>query len=148
MNGVVCELSNARVMEVMIGEIRRSVAPDAVPRFARAIDAEEKLEPIERATIESTGQLEAVRRFEDLPLAAVLHTDINRDGTGVGPNLEGTVELARATAHPIIASGGIGSIADLVALARTRVIAAAVIGKALYTGRVKLRDALRELSRC
>ncbi len=92
--------------------------------------------------------LEAVRRFEGLPLAAVLHTDIHRDGTGVGPNLEGTVELARATAHPIIASGGIGSIVDLVALARTRVIAAAVIGKALYTGRVKLRDALRELSRC
>jgi phosphoribosylformimino-5-aminoimidazole carboxamide ribotide isomerase len=92
--------------------------------------------------------LEVARRFETLPLAGVLHTDIHRDGMGVGPNVEATAELARATPHPVIASGGIGSVADVVALARTRVIAAAVIGKALYTGRVDLRDALREVEAC
>ncbi|MEE8558658.1 MAG: 1-(5-phosphoribosyl)-5-[(5-phosphoribosylamino)methylideneamino]imidazole-4-carboxamide isomerase [Myxococcota bacterium] len=91
---------------------------------------------------------EVVRRFEALPLAAILHTDIAQDGTLEGPNLEGTVALARTTSHPVIASGGIGSLADLLALARTRVIGGAILGRALYTGRVELRSALRELERC
>ena len=92
--------------------------------------------------------LEVIRRFESLPLGGVLHTDIHRDGTLAGPNVEATAELARSTTHPVIASGGIGSVADLVALARTRVISASVIGKALYTGRVILNDALRRVREC
>jgi phosphoribosylformimino-5-aminoimidazole carboxamide ribotide isomerase len=92
--------------------------------------------------------LDLVREFEEVPLAAVLHTDIGRDGMLEGPNVEATAELARGTRHPVIASGGIGSLEDVVALARTRVIAGAVIGQALYTGRVNLRDALQELAKC
>jgi phosphoribosylformimino-5-aminoimidazole carboxamide ribotide isomerase len=92
--------------------------------------------------------LDVVREFEELPLGAVLHTDIGRDGTLEGANVESTAELARATCHPVIASGGIGSMADLLAVARVRVIAGAVVGQALYTGRVNLRDALAQLSRC
>jgi phosphoribosylformimino-5-aminoimidazole carboxamide ribotide isomerase len=92
--------------------------------------------------------LDLARRFEDLPLAALLYTDIARDGTLEGPNLESTVELARATRHPVIASGGIGSLDDLVALARVGLIAGAVVGRAFYAGRLDLRDALRELARC
>ena len=92
--------------------------------------------------------LDVVQEFEELPLGAVLHTDIGRDGTLEGPNLEATAELARATRHPVIASGGIGSMADLLEVARTRVIAGVVVGQALYTGRVNLRDALRQLSQC
>ena len=78
----------------------------------------------------------------------MLHTDIRRDGTLQGPNLEGTAELARATRHPVIASGGIGSLADLVALSRVRVISAAIMGRAIYAGRVDLKEAILELSRC
>jgi phosphoribosylformimino-5-aminoimidazole carboxamide ribotide isomerase len=92
--------------------------------------------------------LDVVQEFEDLPLGAVLHTDIGRDGTLEGANVASTAELARATRHPVIASGGIGSMDDLLAVARVRVIAGAVVGQALYTGRVNLRDALAQLSRC
>ncbi len=91
---------------------------------------------------------EVLKRFEDLPLAGVLHTDIERDGMMGGPNLAATVELARSTSHPFIAAGGVSSIDDLVRLAGAGVIAAAVIGKALYSGAVRLEDALRELAAC
>ena len=91
---------------------------------------------------------EVLGRFEDLPLAAVLHTDIGRDGMLRGPNLAATSRLAGLTRLPVIASGGVGSLEDLRALARTRVIAGAVIGRALYTGAIDLRVALEELSSC
>ncbi len=91
---------------------------------------------------------EVLDRFSELPLAGVLHTDIARDGLLGGPNLEATAGLAQATRLPVIASGGVGSVEDLVALARTRVIAAAIVGRALYTGHVDLERALREVAAC
>jgi phosphoribosylformimino-5-aminoimidazole carboxamide ribotide isomerase len=91
---------------------------------------------------------DVLARFGDLPLAAVLHTDIHRDGTLGGPNLGATVALARSSRLPVIASGGVGALDDLLALARTRVIAGAVVGKALYAGRLDLAEALREVARC
>ena len=91
---------------------------------------------------------DALRRFEGLPLAGVLHTDIGRDGLLGGPNLESTVRLAGLTRLPVIASGGVSCVADLVALARTRVIAGAIVGRALYTGALELGEALREVAAC
>lgn len=90
---------------------------------------------------------EVLRRFEDLPLAAVLHTDIGRDGMMQGPNVGATSSLARLTRLPVIASGGVRSLDDLAALARTGVIAGVVVGRALYTGAIDLRAALA-LSSC
>ncbi len=98
-------------------------------------------------TSELTSE-ELLKRFADLPLAGVLHTDIERDGMMGGPNLEGTVELARSSSLPFIAAGGVSSVEDLVGLAQTGVIAAAVLGKALYSGAVRLEDALREVAAC
>lgn len=78
-----------------------------------------------------------------LPLAALLYTDIERDGTEVGPNVEATSELARSTRLPVIASGGVGSLEHLSALARAPgAIAAAVVGRALHEGRFSLEEAL------
>ena len=91
---------------------------------------------------------ELLKRFADLALGAVLHTDIERDGMMSGPNLAATVELARSTPIPVIAAGGVRSVGDLVELAKTRVIAAAVVGRALYDGAVRLEDALREVAAC
>ncbi len=91
---------------------------------------------------------DALARFEGLPLAGVLHTDIGRDGLLGGPNLESTVRLAGLTQLPVIASGGVGCVADLVALARTRVISAAIVGRALFTGALELASALREVAAC
>jgi phosphoribosylformimino-5-aminoimidazole carboxamide ribotide isomerase len=81
-----------------------------------------------------------------LPLAAVIYTDIRRDGMLQGPDLEGLAAMADATALPVIASGGIGSAADVRAVARLRPgrVTGAIIGKALYDGRLTLEAALAE----
>ena len=76
--------------------------------------------------------------------AALLYTDVSRDGTGLGPNVEATAALARAVALPILASGGVGSIDDLIRLAGVPGVEATVVGRALYTGAIDLRAALAE----
>jgi phosphoribosylformimino-5-aminoimidazole carboxamide ribotide isomerase len=86
------------------------------------------------------------RRFEDSGVAAIIYTDIDRDGAMGGPNVEATASLARAVSIPVIASGGISSLADLAALRDTGVIAGAISGRALYDGAIDLQAALRLLS--
>ncbi len=84
-------------------------------------------------------------RFEDAGVSAIIYTDIGRDGMLAGLNLEQTVTLAGRLTTPVIASGGVGSLADLAALrnaaAGTR-IEGAIVGRALYDGRVNPTDAL------
>jgi phosphoribosylformimino-5-aminoimidazole carboxamide ribotide isomerase len=82
---------------------------------------------------------------QDAGAEAILYTDIDRDGTGIGPNLEDTATLARAVSLPVFASGGVGSIQDLERL-RGIAIAGVIVGRALYTGAVDLARALREIS--
>lgn len=88
---------------------------------------------------------EMAARFEDAGVAAIIFTDIDRDGVLEGLNLEATSDLARKTAIPVIASGGLSSIADIKALLEPRHarIAGAVSGRALYDGRLDARQALR-----
>jgi phosphoribosylformimino-5-aminoimidazole carboxamide ribotide isomerase len=85
-----------------------------------------------------------VARFEDAGVAAVIYTDIDRDGVLEGLNLEATVRLARATAIPVIASGGLSSIEDIRALLRPEnaILEGAVSGRALYDGRLDAAEAL------
>jgi phosphoribosylformimino-5-aminoimidazole carboxamide ribotide isomerase len=85
------------------------------------------------------------REFEDAGVAAIVYTDIDRDGAMGGPNVEATAALARATSIPVIASGGVSSLADVVALRDTGVIAGAISGRALYDGALDLREALAAL---
>ena len=84
------------------------------------------------------------QNFEDAGVAAIVYTDISRDGMLTGPNLEGTVVLARSVSIPVIVSGGVSSEADIVAAARQidSGIAGIIVGKALYTGAVDLSSAL------
>jgi phosphoribosylformimino-5-aminoimidazole carboxamide ribotide isomerase len=79
-------------------------------------------------------------QFDDLPLAAVVYTDIARDGTLEGPNLASTEALALRLKTPVIASGGVGTLGDLERLAALP-IAACIVGRALYEGRFRLSDA-------
>ncbi len=88
-----------------------------------------------------TDALTLARRFEDVGVAAIVYTDIARDGTGAGVNLAETVALARAISIPVIASGGVGSLDDVRA-ARASGVAGVIVGRALYTGAVDLRAAL------
>ena len=85
------------------------------------------------------------RAFEDAGVAALIYTDIDRDGAMQGPNIAATEALARAVSIPVIASGGVSSLADLLALKATGAIAGAISGRALYDGALDLGAALAVL---
>ena len=85
------------------------------------------------------------KSFEDAGIAAIIYTDILRDGAMKGPNIDATADLARAVTIPVIASGGVSSMADLVALKATGVISGAISGRALYDGAIDLSAALNAL---
>ena len=84
-------------------------------------------------------------RFADAGVAAIVYTDIDRDGMMQGVNVDATADLAGATPIPVIASGGIASSDDLRALRDRGTIAGAISGRALYDGRIDLATALAEL---
>lgn len=86
------------------------------------------------------------RRFEDAGVAAIIYTDIDRDGAMGGPNVAATAALARAVSIPVIASGGVSSLDDLIALRDCGVaLDGAISGRALYEGALDLRAALAAL---
>ena len=123
---------------------------DAARRFpgrvAVALDSRDGMVAVEGwAQASRIGAFDLVRRFEDAGVAAVVHTDIARDGLLTGLNLEATLALAVATAIPVIASGGLASIEDVKALTapRARKLAGAIVGRALYDGRLDAAEALR-----
>lgn len=92
----------------------------------------------------STSERSAVELAQEmaaLPLAAIIYTDIARDGTLSGPNIEALAEMIAAVDVPVIASGGIGSAADIAAVARIPA-AGCIVGKALYEGTISLDEAL------
>ena len=88
------------------------------------------------------GAPELARRAADAGATAVIYTDVRRDGTGRGPNLEATAALAASATLPVIASGGIAGVDDLVRLAAIPNVIGAIVGRALYTGAVDLRAAM------
>ncbi|MGR3394437.1 1-(5-phosphoribosyl)-5-[(5-phosphoribosylamino)methylideneamino]imidazole-4-carboxamide isomerase [Pseudooceanicola nanhaiensis] len=89
---------------------------------------------------------ELARSFEDAGVAAIIYTDIMRDGAMKGPNIEATAALARAVAIPVIASGGVSSLDDLIALRDCGAdLNGAISGRALYDGALDLGAALQAL---
>lgn len=87
------------------------------------------------------------RQFEDAGVAAIIYTDIDRDGAMGGPNVAATAALARAVSIPVIASGGVASLEDLIALRDCGVaLDGAISGRALYEGALDLRAALAALA--
>jgi phosphoribosylformimino-5-aminoimidazole carboxamide ribotide isomerase len=94
-----------------------------------------------------TSELAAVelaRRFEGAGVAAIIYTDIDRDGILTGINWDATLELARAVSIPVIASGGLASMADIRRMTEpdAQVLEGAISGRALYDGRIDSREAL------
>jgi len=120
-------------------------------RVAVGIDARDGIVATE-GWAESSGvaALDLALRFEDCAVAAIIYTDIGRDGMLGGLNLDATLDLAARLQTPVIASGGVGSIGDLRALAdRARgaegTIEGVIVGRALYDGRIDLAAALELL---
>ncbi len=110
-----------------------------------AIDARDGKVAVEGwAQMSEMRTLDLALRFEDAGAAAIVFTDVNRDGAMTGLNVEATVDLAFALTTPVIASGGVSSLADLRALKRhqTAGIAGVICGRALYDGRIEAQQAL------
>jgi len=92
----------------------------------------------------AVGPVELARKFETLALAAIVYTDIQRDGMQTGPNIEATQQLARAVGLPVIASGGVGHLEDIAALRRLEPdgVIGVIVGRALYAGSIRLAEAV------
>ena len=115
-------------------------------RVAVALDARDGKVAVEGwANVSELAALDIARQFEDAGVAAIIYTDISRDGLLKGLNLEATIALAEAVSIPVIASGGLASLADIKALLepRARKLVGAIAGRALYDGRLDPGEALK-----
>jgi phosphoribosylformimino-5-aminoimidazole carboxamide ribotide isomerase len=127
--------------------------PDLVKAAARAcpgrvavgLDARDGKIAVEGwSKTSALSALDVARRFEDAGVAAIVYTDVNRDGMLKGLNLDATIALADKITVPVIASGGLASLADVRALLEPRAqkLEGAIAGRALYDGRLDPADAL------
>jgi phosphoribosylformimino-5-aminoimidazole carboxamide ribotide isomerase len=123
-------------------EFLREVCGYFPGRVVVAIDARDGRVAV-NGWLEATDRaaLEVAREASDAGAAALLYTDIRRDGTQQGPNLEALEAVARATPTPVIASGGISTREHVRAAARIAGVEAAIVGQALYLGTLTLREA-------
>ena len=115
-------------------------------RVAVALDARDgKVAVAGWAETSELSAFDVARRFEDAGIAALVYTDVARDGMLTGLNLDAAIALAEAVKIPVIVSGGLASIADVAALLqpRARKLAGAIAGRALYDGRLDPAEALR-----
>jgi phosphoribosylformimino-5-aminoimidazole carboxamide ribotide isomerase len=143
---------DAGIARVILGTIAvrdPALVKEAAKRFpgqvAVGIDARHGLVAtegwVETSTLKAVG---LAKRFEDAGVAAIIFTDIGRDGALTGVNVEATGELADAVSIPVIASGGVASVKDIVDL-RARggmAIAGAILGRSLYAGTITPAEAL------
>jgi len=145
------ELFDIGIDRIILGTIAiekpdlvRVLSQEYPKRIAVGIDAKEGIVAtrgwVKQSEITS---LELAKQLNELELAAIISTDISTDGTLKGPNIQALREIAETSINPVIASGGIGSIPDLIALAdlESRGIKAIIVGRALYDGSIDLKEA-------
>ena len=142
---------NCGVMRVILGTVAVK-DPDLVTQACRmfpgqiavGIDARGGRVAVEGWAEETDIQaVDLARKFADAGVHAIIYTDIDRDGVLEGANIPATAEIARAVSIPVIASGGVSSLTDIRGLIAEKRVAGAIIGRALYDGRIDLRQALR-----
>ena len=117
-------------------------------KVAVGIDARDGMVAVEGwAEATDITALDLARRFEDAGVAAIIYTDIDRDGAMQGPNVAATAALARAVSIPVIASGGVSSLDDLRALRDSGApLNGAISGRAIYDGKLDLKAAVELLA--
>ncbi len=126
-------------------ELVREAARAHPGRVAVGLDARDGKVAVEGwAETSELSALDIARRFEDVGVAAIVYTDVARDGMLKGLNLEATIALAEQIAIPVIASGGLASLDDVRALLKPRAqkLQGAIVGRALYDGRLDAAVAL------
>ena len=127
-------------------DLVKLAARDWPNRIAVGLDARDGRVAVQGwAETSDLTALEIARRFEDAGVAAIIHTDISRDGLLKGLNLDAAVALADAVAIPVVASGGLASMDDIRRLLQPQAkkLAGAIAGRALYDGRLNATEALR-----
>jgi phosphoribosylformimino-5-aminoimidazole carboxamide ribotide isomerase len=121
----------------------RAAASDHPGRIVVAVDARDGLVATRGwADVSDVPVADMGRRFEDAGVAALLFTDVGRDGLLKGVNIEATAALAKAVKLPVIASGGLADLAEIRALRLKRGISGVIAGRSLYDGRIALSAAL------
>jgi len=123
----------------------KQAARDYPGKIAVGLDARDGKVAVEGwAATSELSALEIAKRFEDVGVAAIIYTDVTRDGMLQGLNLDATIALAEATSIPVIASGGLASLDDIRALLQPRAkkLEGAIAGRALYDGRLDAAEAL------
>jgi phosphoribosylformimino-5-aminoimidazole carboxamide ribotide isomerase len=124
-------------------DLVRAVARAHPGRIVVAVDARDGYVATRGwATRSTVAVAELARQFEDAGVAALLFTDVGRDGMLKGVNIDATLNLAAATTLPVIASGGVAGIADIRALVGQPGVEGVITGRALYDGRLDLAEAL------
>ncbi|NVK18753.1 MAG: 1-(5-phosphoribosyl)-5-[(5-phosphoribosylamino)methylideneamino]imidazole-4-carboxamide isomerase [Methylocystaceae bacterium] len=125
---------------------------EACKRFpgqvAVGIDARDGYVAVEGwAEVSDMKVLDLAIKFEDAGVAAIIFTDISKDGAMEGPNLQATVDLAKAISTPVILSGGVSSMADVEAIKAAEVpgLDGAISGRAIYDGKLNVADAMKVL---
>lgn len=150
MQAIELRLEKMKIERVILGTValrNPELAIEACRRFPAqiviGIDARAGKVAVEGWTDQSEmPAIDLAAKF-DYSAAAIVYTDIDRDGMMGGVNVEATARLAKAINTPVIASGGIASLDDIRALKERGTIAGAIIGRALYEGRIDLAEALR-----
>lgn len=128
-------------------DLIRDAAREFPGKVAVGIDARDGMVATKGwAEATSVNATDLAQSFEDAGVAAIIYTDINRDGAMQGPNVEATAALADAVRIPVIASGGVSSRADLIALRDCgAALNGAISGRALYDGALDIAEALQTL---
>lgn len=129
-------------------ELVRALCETFPGRVILAVDAKDGIVAIDGWT-QATGltAVDVARRFEGLALDSLLYTDVSRDGTRVGPAIDATTRLAAESGRPVLASGGVGSLDDLRALADAPGVLGVIVGRALLDGAFGIDDAINALRR-
>ncbi|MBI5644046.1 MAG: 1-(5-phosphoribosyl)-5-((5-phosphoribosylamino)methylideneamino)imidazole-4-carboxamide isomerase, partial [Deltaproteobacteria bacterium] len=116
-------------------------------RIAVGIDAKDGYVAIKGwVTVTQERAVDLARKLEGLGVSCIIYTDISRDGMLTGPNVEATRELSESVSIPVIASGGISSKKDIESY-RGVALEGIIIGKALYSGNVDLKEAIEAAAR-
>ncbi len=126
----------------------RNLTEEYPKKVAVGIDAKEGMVATRGWLKQSeTSCLDLAKQLNDLELAAIISTDISTDGTLKGPNIQALREIVEISTNPVIASGGIGSISDLISLAdfENEGIEGIIVGRALYDGSIDLEEAILTL---
>ena len=129
-------------------ELVENLSNEYPKKIAVGIDAKEGMVATRGWLKQSEiSSIELAKKLNDLELAAIISTDISTDGTLKGPNVDALREMAEISINPVIASGGIGSIADLISLAdfENEGIGGIIVGRALYNGSIDLKEAILTL---